>query len=210
MSRRKPVPVARMDLVGGAACLNFVNTTGARATEAPRERLRSYPDLLVWSRRTALLSRAAEGRLRRRGERQPSAARRALGRAVRVRETLYAVLRAAAEGREPPGEAMARLSEWWRAERTRQELVPEDGGFVLRPRVRREELDAMLWPIVASAVELLTSGRLARLRRCAECDWLFLDQSKNGSRTWCRKSCGDRVRARRYYRRSREGLSAGP
>jgi predicted RNA-binding Zn ribbon-like protein len=66
-------------------------------------------------------------------------------------------------------------------------------------QVRGAELDAMVWPIVSAAVELLMSDRLARLKRCGECDWLFLDESKNGSRTWCKKDCGDRVRARRHY-----------
>src|SRR5215213_8984851 len=36
-----------------------------------------------------------------------------------------------------------------------------------------------------AAGELLTSPQLSRLKKCAGCPWLFLDQSKNLSRRWC-------------------------
>jgi len=67
----------------------------------------------------------------------------------------------------------------------------------------------MWWPTVASAVELLTSERLTRTKRCGECDWLFVDESKNRSRTWCKKLCGDRTRARRHYDRIRRQRQQG-
>lgn len=44
------------------------------------------------------------------------------------------------------------------------------------------------------------------MRRCAarDCDWLFLDQSRNGSRRWCDMTvCGNREKARRFQRRAR-------
>ena len=71
--------------------------------------------------------------------------------------------------------------------------------------------DGIIWPIVQSAVDLLTSDAVGRLKRCGECDWLFVDDSKNQSRTWCKKECGDRVRARRHYRlvRGRQGERHG-
>jgi predicted RNA-binding Zn ribbon-like protein len=65
----------------------------------------------------------------------------------------------------------------------------------------------MLWPIVRSAAELLTSEDLGRVRRCGRegCDWLFVDSSKNRSRRWCSmEMCGSRVKSRRYYYRKRE------
>ena len=55
--------------------------------------------------------------------------------------------------------------------------------------------------LALSAVELLCSSELARLAKCGDCDWLFLDTSKNKSRRWCKKTCGDRVKSRAYYRR---------
>jgi predicted RNA-binding Zn ribbon-like protein len=71
-------------------------------------------------------------------------------------------------------------------------------------------MDSLLWPIVASAVDLLTSGDIADVKKCDECDWLFLDSSKNRSRRFCKTVCGDRARARRYYARHRADLQATP
>jgi predicted RNA-binding Zn ribbon-like protein len=36
----------------------------------------------------------------------------------------------------------------------------------------------MLWPIVRSAADLLTSDKVHRLKQCAGCGWLLLDESR--------------------------------
>jgi predicted RNA-binding Zn ribbon-like protein len=67
-------------------------------------------------------------------------------------------------------------------------------------------LHRLLWPIAESAAELLTSQEVSSIRLCEapDCDWLFLDNSRNRSRRWCdMKICGNREKARRHYRRSR-------
>lgn len=60
------------------------------------------------------------------------------------------------------------------------------------------------WRLVESAVVLLTSERLARVKACPACGWFFLDVSKNRSRRWCSMTnCGSLAKARAYYQRSR-------
>jgi predicted RNA-binding Zn ribbon-like protein len=47
---------------------------------------------------------------------------------------------------------------------------------------------------------------LARVRHCANerCLWLFLDDSKSGTRRWCSMSaCGNRAKAHRHYARQK-------
>jgi predicted RNA-binding Zn ribbon-like protein len=183
--RRKFLPVSELPIVGGALCLDLINTTGARESDSPRERLMTQADLAVWGRRVGLDGRAT------------------LARTRELRELLYDVLRPVAEGAEPAADTVAQLGAWWRAERSRRVLVSRDRAFELRLEVGENDPDAMLWPIVASAVDLLTSEQVTRLKRCGECDWLFLDETKNGTRTWCKKDCGDRARARRHYRGSK-------
>jgi predicted RNA-binding Zn ribbon-like protein len=202
MRPRTLLSVGEFPLVGGAPCLDLVNTTGARATDSPRERLHGYNDLLVWSRRAKILKPSDVSRLREAAARRPAEAERALARVREAREHLYAVFRAIAEGGEPPLESLSRISRLWRADRGRRQLERKGRSFALRLQVSEDELDPMLWPIVTSAVDLLLSDRLRRVKRCGECDWLFVDGSKNGSRTWCKKDCGDRVRARRHYHRT--------
>lgn len=201
MRKRKLIGASEILLVGGDLCLDFVNTTGARRSPAPRERLVTYSDLVVWARRAGLLSASRADQLTRQAHAHQRDAQAALEQLRALRESLYAVLRPVADGTEPTPKALADLEIWWRADCGHRTLVSRGGAFELQPRVADSALDGMLWPIVSSAMQLLVSARLARLKRCGECDWLFLDETKNGTRTWCKKACGDRVRARRYYAR---------
>jgi predicted RNA-binding Zn ribbon-like protein len=65
----------------------------------------------------------------------------------------------------------------------------------------------LLAPVLWSAGDLLTGGRLSRVRQCANpaCLWLFVDDSKAGTRRWCSMaSCGNRAKANRHYARLKQ------
>lgn len=52
-----------------------------------------------------------------------------------------------------------------------------------------------------SAMRLLGTIHSSKIRTCPNCDWLFLDKSKNGSRRWCDMAiCGNRAKAAKHYR----------
>ena len=56
-----------------------------------------------------------------------------------------------------------------------------------------------------SALRLL--AETDRLKVCGNCGWLFVDRSRNRSRTWCDMAvCGNRVKANRHYRRKKEAM----
>lgn len=62
--------------------------------------------------------------------------------------------------------------------------------------------------LAVSALSLLAAGNLRRLRICPNCNWLFVDLSRNASRLWCDMAvCGNREKAKRHYRRQKEGIS---
>jgi len=64
------------------------------------------------------------------------------------------------------------------------------------------DLLAPLWPVVAAAVELLTAGAAVPVKPCQACRFLFIDQSKNGSRRWCSMDdCGKAAKIARYLQR---------
>ena len=68
-------------------------------------------------------------------------------------------------------------------------------------------MEWVLWPIVQSAADLLTTESLDRVRLCKaeDCGCLFVDASKNRSRRWCAMSdCGNRAKVRRHRQRLRE------
>jgi predicted RNA-binding Zn ribbon-like protein len=52
-------------------------------------------------------------------------------------------------------------------------------------------------------MKLLDERLLRRCKICPDCEWLFLDQSKNQSRMWCDMAvCGNRAKARAHYART--------
>jgi predicted RNA-binding Zn ribbon-like protein len=56
--------------------------------------------------------------------------------------------------------------------------------------------------IALSALDVLKTAQLRRLKRCASpdsCGWLFYDDSKGGQRRWCAmQTCGTLDKMRRY------------
>ncbi len=56
--------------------------------------------------------------------------------------------------------------------------------------------------LAVSALSLLSGGVLGRVKICPNCNWLFLDASRNASRIWCDMAvCGNRQKASRHYHR---------
>lgn len=70
--------------------------------------------------------------------------------------------------------------------------------------LRRAEKGSLEAATAHSALRLLSEEETARLKICGNCGWLFIDRSKNRSRTWCDMGvCGNRVKASRHYRRKK-------
>ncbi|HEY7621489.1 MAG TPA: CGNR zinc finger domain-containing protein [Solirubrobacteraceae bacterium] len=112
----------------------------------------------------------------------------------RARAAVDAALRPLAEGRAPDTGALVALYA-----RAAGRAVLGAGGFTWASPV-----DA----IVASATELLSHGPIDRLKTCDNCEWLFLDLSRNGSRRWCSmEGCGTEVKIRRLTERRRAARS---
>lgn len=57
-----------------------------------------------------------------------------------------------------------------------------------------------------SALRLATSLGDGRMKICPNCEWLFIDRSKNKSRAWCDMAvCGNRTKARLHYQKKKRG-----
>ena len=58
---------------------------------------------------------------------------------------------------------------------------------------------------VHSALRLISMPDEERMKICGNCGWLFIDRSKNKSRTWCDMAvCGNRAKAVRHYKRKKQ------
>jgi predicted RNA-binding Zn ribbon-like protein len=75
-------------------------------------------------------------------------------------------------------------------------------GADVRLRWSGDALGAVADAVAHAAYGLLVDDRLRHVKRCAGCHWLFLDQSKNGSRRWCSmQDCGTSAKMRRCVTR---------
>lgn len=78
----------------------------------------------------------------------------------------------------------------------------EAAALMLRSASSETALEAAT---ARSALQLVATPEPDRLKICGNCGWLFLDRSKNRSRTWCDMAvCGNRIKANRHYRRVRK------
>jgi predicted RNA-binding Zn ribbon-like protein len=193
------------ELTGGRLCLDLANTKDERATDQPRELLLCYDDVVQWAVQAGAVTAGEGRRLRRWAAEQPQLTSAALARLVSAREALFEILSAAAGHRQAGRATLGAFNVLVAEARARQHLAWVPGGFQWRWRPPDEpDLDRPLWASVLSAVDLVTSPDLARLRRCEGqgCAWLFLDTSRNASRRWCDMSvCGNRAKARRHRNR---------
>ena len=189
------------DLTGGRLCLDFANTIGWRGREQPDEHLGSYGDFIAGASQTRAVAPRTSRALLRRAAARPAEARDALARAVELREALYRLFAAAAERRAPRPADLAIVNAAVPAALERSQLVASKEGFALAAGAADDDLGSPLTAVVRSAIDLLTSPDLERVRVCAAeaCAWLFLDTTKNRARRWCdMKTCGNREKARRF------------
>ena len=187
-------------------CIGFANTRYYRGSDAPTETLADPGALLAWCRASAPLSASGERALRR-AWRDDAASAAAFRDAIALRETIYRIFFATAE-RQPPAPAdLAAVNRALRAAPARIGVARADPGFAwCVSAVEAPGAPALLAPVLWSAANLLTGPRLARVRHCANerCLWLFLDDSKSGTRRWCSMSaCGNRAKAHRHYVRQK-------
>jgi predicted RNA-binding Zn ribbon-like protein len=127
---------------------------------------------------------------------------------VELREELFRLFIAPAEGRKAPAAPLATLDNALNGAARRAGVAAGADGFVWRVSFWRPDLSGLVTPVIWSAADLLLGGRIGRVRRCAndQCLFLFLDDSKGGTRRWCSMSaCGNRAKAHRHYHKQKGG-----
>ena len=194
------------ELTGGLLCLDFANTVEDRSDAHPHELLNSYDDLVSWGQQAHVLTEGESHLLLERAGRHPKDASIVLAKAIAIREAIFRIFKAVAEDESPADKDLQTLSAMVAEAQKHAQIVPGTNGFRWDWAAKPTNLDCMLWPVVRSAADFLTSDDLDTVRVCASdsCEWLFIDTSKNHSRRWCNmKSCGNREKARRFYTRKK-------
>lgn len=195
-------------MVGGRTCLDFVNTASKRRNGPFKEKLESYADLLAWAVAAGQLSEGEAADLRKLAAAAPSEAAAVLERGRALREAIYRVFTKRAAGEELPGADLKLISAEYGNAAVNRVLTPSTVGVCSFEWQTHKSLERPLWPVAVSATNLVASEDAMRVKECAtdNCNWLFLDASKNRSRRWCEmKECGNRAKARRHYSKAKKG-----
>ena len=207
MNAPSPRPIAAIRLDGGRLCIDFANSIHDRFADPAEDYLATPEYYAEWARRTGA-SAGDEELLLARSE----AARARLMADIRtLREALFRLLGAQADGTALPDDALEIANRWLLRAR-KDQAIGTDGQLMLRARPG----DALL-PLKRITLDLVDTLALARagkftLKRCANqssCGWLFADTSKNGRRRWCAmETCGVASKMATLRRRSPSAVPA--
>jgi predicted RNA-binding Zn ribbon-like protein len=193
------------EFLSNRLCLDFTNTV--KDSTSARELPGNYEELVSWSQQAGILSSEETERLLDKAVRCPAEAAMAFQRAVVLRETLFRIFSRIAKDQGVEESDMDILNTMLAETMLHARLVPKGKCCEWSWMAQHDVLDRMLWPVIRSAADLLTYEELWSVKTCAsdDCNWLFLDTSKNQSRRWCAmKDCGNRAKVRRHYERKKQ------
>ncbi|WP_053848295.1 ABATE domain-containing protein [Streptomyces sp. NRRL B-24085] len=185
-------PALAFPFVGGRPCLDFAATLGKRHA-TPLERLPDTDALARWFTEAELAT----------GEDPVRVTTRDLAQARLLRESVYALVRAAMAGREPDPSDVERVN----AAAAQPDLAPQLGPARW---TARSPARAALATVARDAVLLVRGPLLERVKECENpgCSLLFLDDSQARRRRWCSMDrCGNLAKIAGYRSRSRAAVT---
>lgn len=194
-------------LVGGLSLLDYLNTCDGRrpgtSLMAIYDRLSSLEDIVHWFLHAGLIESEEHGYLVQLVDDASWHRVTAFNQLIAFRESLYELFLPVALGHSVDQEKLDEVNHMLASTSARRLLVATPVGAIWRWRrcnTLEEMTSGFIGRMAVQAAALLTSPDLMRLKACAlpDCDWLFIDTSKNGSRRWCQMNvCGAKEKARR-------------
>lgn len=205
--------------IGERLCLDFANTIEPRGTPYLSEQLRAtqreyltgYSDFLAWSVLIGTVTEEEALQLQEQAMREVPRADETLKQIIALRERLYVMFWNVASSHEAQEQELQWLQQTYLDTLSHARLIKTEGHYEWQWRIEKERLVSPTWPIVQSAMELLTTEDLTRIKLCpgppdapVACAWLFYDESKNRSRRWCSmEDCGSMTKSLRLTERRR-------
>jgi len=196
--------ISKLPSLGGDLSLDFVNTVHDRHEEPLRNLLQNYLDLVVWVYSADAITNSQKERLLNKGRENQTKANQVYKDALQLREALYDFVATMINRGDISPVNLQMINQWLSRAFSNLELTQLSGHFVLNWNAENFELESVLWPIIRAFSDLVVSEDRKRIKQCGNCGYLFVDNSKNKSRRWCSMEiCGNRVKARRYAKKSR-------
>jgi predicted RNA-binding Zn ribbon-like protein len=181
---------------GGPPCARLLQYAAEHLAEQPEELLPDWESFVRWTVQVGLIEPELYGEL----VDSPSP----IDEVWELREEIYHVGLTLAMGDPVAEDDLVAVRE--EANAPKPMVVSEGGRLHWRPdpQFASRELRAIL---AGEALSLFCSQRSDRIGICGGglCGWLFLDESRGRRRRWCdTKDCGNREKARRYYRQQQK------
>lgn len=167
------------DFFGGSLPLDLASTRKGRLHGPERDLLATPSDLGRWLVAAGLVKR------------KPAVTEGDLADARALREALYRLALARANGEPFPDRDRALLNRWASAAAPAPRLERDGVSW------KSEGVPSLLAAIARTAVELLGGELGDRIRQCAAepCATLFVDTSRSGHRKWCSMAtCGNKAK----------------
>jgi predicted RNA-binding Zn ribbon-like protein len=208
---KKHLAMHTFDLTSGCLCLDFVNTLDHRLSSQPLEKLGGFAELVAFGEQAGALSAPEARRLRNAKRKSKREASVLSQRALAIREILFRIFSAEAACREVSEADVETLNAVVRRSNARSFVTPGGRKGAWQWLEKSSDANRLIGKIVRSAVEVLTSANIQRVKKCAadNCGWLFIDGSRSRNRRWCEmKTCGSRHKAKTYYQRKKGGSLA--
>ena len=201
--------IKNMKLDGGFPCLDYVNSGVDTEKGVTVERLNSYEDLLNLALAMNIVNRPDYKSLQAQSRNSPKEAAAMLLKARKIRADMYHVLESVATRtlKQLDSKVIERFNRCIKWAGALQNF--EARGNALRLQWTRESpgLSLPVRAFIVSAYDLLTTHDQGMIKKCAGCEWLFLDTSKSHRRKWCSmESCGSITKSKRYYRKITKAL----
>jgi predicted RNA-binding Zn ribbon-like protein len=200
MKTNDAVPDRIYQLVAAHPALDFINTLDWRFRESgPEELLQNYGDLVRFVEQSNLLTSSQSHQLL-----HTPANRKAVKvfeDSKELREALAETIYSMVNGRTLAATPLKILERHFQSARLHQALQGKNSHLEWSFAGAEDALELPLWLLAMSATDLITSEAMSEVRICDnhECQWLFLDTSKNHTKRWCdMKVCGNRMKARRF------------
>ncbi len=196
-----------LTLLGGRLCLDFINTLDWRGRDLPVEYINSYADVIQWAAYIKIITSAQKKKIISLAGKNKEIANEAFEKSIELRELLHTIFKSVEKGKKIKNKFLNMLNNYLHHTCSCIEIKDLTNDFELEAYVNPKDLISLLNPIVWDAVRLLTSLDRLRIKSCTDkmCGWMFLDVSKNKSRQWCdMKSCGNRAKARKFYKRKKK------
>ncbi len=191
--------VSTLPMVGGDLALDFANTVSDLGDGESWNYLSDASDVISWLIRARALTASDADAARAwltAARSNPEALLRETGS---LRNAIRGVADSLSAGQRPGSAELQKLTQFHGHCLSAGQLTPAGATFAWTWPMANRPLEALLGPVALSAIALITTAEVRRIKRCGgdHCGWLFFDTSKNRSRRWCDMNvCGNRAKQR--------------